>query len=164
MFVKFKGKDSGHFRNCYHHHHSQSYHQNIITDKHYITCKYIPFFVPLDKRNTVYIARVGNKMLQLIYCMYHSWEAYNHSGNQEIPRLLWNTKVHYRAHKTCLRIPNVCVTFHNNLFFLRWGVVSPSPIPQAGEPHLVGCPWLVIPYIRSYPLYLVPPFSIQKVT
>jgi len=43
--------------------------------------------------------------------------------------------------------------------FLRWGVVSASPNLQAGAPPLVGCPRLVIQYIRSYPPYLdaVPP-------
>jgi hypothetical protein len=35
--------------------------------------------------------------------------------------------------------------------FLRWGVVSTSPNLQAGGSHLVGCPWLRIQYIRSYP-------------
>jgi hypothetical protein len=37
------------------------------------------------------------------------------------------------------------------LFFLRWGVVSPPHNPQAGGPPLVGCPWLLIQYIRSCP-------------
>jgi hypothetical protein len=33
------------------------------------------------------------------------------------------------------------------------GVVSPTPNPKAGGPPLVGCPRLLIQYIRSYPLY-----------
>jgi hypothetical protein len=40
--------------------------------------------------------------------------------------------------------------FHNKLIFLQWGVGKPTPNPQAGWPHLVGCPWLLIQYIRSY--------------
>jgi hypothetical protein len=40
------------------------------------------------------------------------------------------------------------------LIFLRWGVVSPKPKPQAEGPPLVGCPRLFIQYIRSYAPYL----------
>jgi len=45
-------------------------------------------------------------------------------------------------------------TFRNMLDFLRWGVVSPTPDPQAGGQPRVGCPQLLILYIRSYPPYL----------
>jgi hypothetical protein len=46
--------------------------------------------------------------------------------------------------------PRPRVTFRNKLFFfLRWGVVSPSPNPQFGGPNPVGCPRLLIQYIRS---------------
>jgi hypothetical protein len=48
-------------------------------------------------------------------------------------------------------IPRPFVTFRNMFLFLRWGVVSPPPNPQAGGPPLVGCPRLLIQYIRSYP-------------
>jgi hypothetical protein len=51
-------------------------------------------------------------------------------------------------------IPRPFVTFRNVFPFLRWGVVSPPPNPQAGGPPLVGCPRLIIQYIRSYPPYL----------
>ena len=34
--------------------------------------------------------------------------------------------------------------------FLRWGVVNNSPNPEAGRPPLVGCPRLLIQYIRNY--------------
>jgi len=40
--------------------------------------------------------------------------------------------------------------------FLRWGVVSTSPNPQAGGPHIVGCPRLLIQHIRSYAAYWRP--------
>jgi len=39
---------------------------------------------------------------------------------------------------------------------LQGGVVSTSPNPQAGGPHLVGCPRLLIQSIRSYPPYRRP--------
>ena len=37
--------------------------------------------------------------------------------------------------------------------FSRGGVFSASPNPQAGGPPLVGCPRLLIQFIRSYPSY-----------
>ena len=40
--------------------------------------------------------------------------------------------------------------------FSRGGVVSASPNTQAGRPPLVGCPRLLIQYIRSYPPYRRP--------
>jgi hypothetical protein len=39
--------------------------------------------------------------------------------------------------------------FRNKDMFSRWGVVSSSPNLQAGGPPLVGCPRLLIQYIRS---------------
>jgi hypothetical protein len=56
-------------------------------------------------------------------------------------------------------IPRLLEIFHNMIHFLRWGVVSTSPNPQAGGPPFVGCPWLLIQNIRSYPPYLkaIPP-------
>jgi hypothetical protein len=47
--------------------------------------------------------------------------------------------------RLCLRI------FRNKDSFSRWGVVSTSPDHKAGRPPVVGCPRLLIQYIRSYP-------------
>jgi hypothetical protein len=46
------------------------------------------------------------------------------------------------------------VIFRNELIFLRWRVVSSTPNSQAKGPPLVGYPWLLIQYIRSYRPYL----------
>jgi len=41
-------------------------------------------------------------------------------------------------------------------WFSQGGFVSTSPNPQAGGPPIVGCPRLLIQFIRSYPLYRRP--------
>jgi hypothetical protein len=47
--------------------------------------------------------------------------------------------------------PKPFVTFRNKLiFFLRWRVVRPTPNTQAWGTPLIGCPRLVVKYIRSY--------------
>jgi hypothetical protein len=58
--------------------------------------------------------------------------------------------------KSCQRIrPGLRAfeTIRNNKKCLRWGVVGPTPNPQAGGPPIVGCPRLLIQYIRRYPQY-----------
>jgi len=44
-----------------------------------------------------------------------------------------------------------CLQVLLNMNVLQGGVVSTSPNPQAGGPPLVGCPRLLIQFIRSYP-------------
>ena len=44
-----------------------------------------------------------------------------------------------------------CLQVFINMNVLQGGVVSTSPNPQAGGPPLVGCPRLLIQFIRSYP-------------
>jgi hypothetical protein len=69
---------------------------------------------------------------------------------------------HFSSPPCAVHAPRPCVTFRNMLVFLRWGVVSPPPNPQAGEPPLVGCPRLFIQYIRNDRPHLEAFSSIRK--
>ena len=53
--------------------------------------------------------------------------------------------------------PRIVCPFHNVVLFLRWGVVSTSPNTQGGGAPLVGCPWLLIRYIRTT-IHILRPF------
>ena len=44
-----------------------------------------------------------------------------------------------------------CLQVFLNMNVLQGGLVSTSPNPQAGGPPLLGCPRLLIQFIRSYP-------------
>ena len=53
----------------------------------------------------------------------------------------------------CLQRKHLAYEQFLTLFFLRGGVVSASPNPQAGGPPVVGCLRLLIQFIRSYRPY-----------
>jgi hypothetical protein len=82
----------------------------------------------------------------------------NVAASQEIPRIYGIRKFltvptsarHYVSRGSI----STWVIF--NIRFLRRGVVSTSPNPQAGGPPLVGCPRLLIQFIHSYPPYRRP--------
>jgi len=59
-----------------------------------------------------------------------SWEADWFAGSQEIPRILWNPKVHYRTHK------------------------RPPPFPVLGQPNPVHIPTSHL--LESYPNIIHP--------
>ena len=58
--------------------------------------------------------------------------------------------------KPCIHLCQVrgFCDFRNMVKLLQWGVVSTSFNLLAGKPPVVGCPRLLIPYIRSYTPYL----------
>jgi hypothetical protein len=72
----------------------------------------------------------------------------NIAASQEIPRIYGTRKF--------LTIPTSTTWVILNIVFLRRGVVSTSPNPQAGGPPLVGCPRLLIQFIHGYPPYRRP--------
>jgi hypothetical protein len=57
--------------------------------------------------------------------------------------------LHWSLFKESAQVRGFLWSFVTSLF-LRWGVVSPTLNPQAGGPPLVGCPRLLIQYIRRY--------------
>ena len=91
-----------------------------------------------------------------------AWEVNQFSVSQEIPHILWSLNVHYCIHMCpppapipSSRSEAFCMNISEQDTFLQW-VVSTSPSPQAGGPPPVGCPRLLIQYIRSYPPYWRP--------
>ena len=56
----------------------------------------------------------------------------------------------------CLQRKHLNLWVILDMYFIRGGVVSTSPNPQAGGPPLVGCPRLLIQFIHSYPPYWRP--------
>lgn len=45
---------------------------------------------------------------------------------------------------------------------IRAGAISPTLNPEAGRPPLVTCPWLLIQYVRSWPVHLEAVSSIRS--
>ena len=55
--------------------------------------------------------------------------------------------------KVSVQVRGFVCEYYVTKYVLTGGVVSTSPNPQSGGPPLVGCPRLLIQYIRSYPPY-----------
>jgi hypothetical protein len=78
----------------------------------------------------------------------------NFAASQEIPRIYGNRK--FLTVPTSARQRKHLSWVILNMHFLRRGVVSTSPNPQAGGPLLVGCPRLLIQFIHICPPYRRP--------
>jgi hypothetical protein len=50
--------------------------------------------------------------------------------------------------------PKLLVHFRNKVIFYGEELLAPRPTPKLEDHPFVGCPWLLIQYIRSYPPYL----------
>jgi hypothetical protein len=58
-----------------------------------------------------------------------------------------------RSYQRIIPGPRHFETFRNNRQIFTVRCCRPNAQPQAGGPPLVGCPRLLIQYIRSYPPY-----------
>ena len=85
--------------------------------------KWSPNLRSLERRTSIWLR-------WLIYSMKHStsWEANRFSASQEIPRIVWNPKVHFRVYATCSILSQINL-FHvppSHLLKIHLNIILPS--------------------------------------
>jgi len=66
-----------------------------------MTVRMVPYYNTYPPAELIFFRYMGwdNTYLPNSAVQSPSWEADSHSSGREIPRLLWDPKVHYRVHK-----------------------------------------------------------------